>query len=120
MRPNQLIGREVSAHLNLVLSRPGAPIYSVASGGRIVARVPALRLADARFIVSQAGRERAMRERRRNVHAWVRGTVVSLATTHGGLRPVRYNPYRAGAFTRRGRPIWSAPIVVLAEGCAWA
>lgn len=47
--------------------------YSVRQGGRVVAHTRGILLSPARFVVRQAGRERAIREGRRNVHAWVRG-----------------------------------------------
>jgi|688.fasta_scaffold151528_4 hypothetical protein len=58
-------------------------------------------LTDVTFVVSEAGRQRVLRERRKNVHAFVRGTLAA----RGGSAPegwasVRYNPFEAGTFRR--------------------
>lgn len=44
---------------------------------RVIAHVDYITLAGVGFRVSQAGRERVLRERRKNVHAFVSGKVVS-------------------------------------------
>lgn len=41
--------------------------------GRIVAHLPELTVQNCNFVVSQAGRERVIREKSKNVHAGVRG-----------------------------------------------
>lgn len=53
------------------------------------------------FRVSEKSRQRALREGVRNVHAKVRGTLVSqpVALHDGPLTWVRYNPGRCGHFT---------------------
>ena len=89
--------------------------------GRVIDRVslampilgPVLR--DASFVVSEAGRRRVLREKAKNVHAFVRGELVetfpldsipgaadgeALAPGRGATVPVTYNPYKAGPFTR--------------------
>ena len=46
--------------------------------GRVVALATAITVVDARFVVSDAGRERARKEGQRNVHAGVVGNVVNI------------------------------------------
>jgi hypothetical protein len=58
---------------------------------RVLYHLNTLSLLDATFHVSEAGRQRVLRERVKNVHAYVRGT---LSSTLAGDTPVRYNPYR--------------------------
>lgn len=59
--------------------------------GRVIAHVHSLNLQDCEFRVSEAGRQRVLRERRKNVHACIRGTVV--ASEAGKYTLVRYRPY---------------------------
>ena len=81
--------------------------------GRVVAHADAVHLKDVSFKVSAAGRNRVLRERRKNVHAGAVGTVERFLA-HGAEmgrqwlsakenfetagRAVSYNPYKAGHF----------------------
>jgi hypothetical protein len=85
-------------------------------------------LKDADFKVSLAGRERTLREGRRNVHAYVLGTLVALRppkydlfSVHGYWRKVRYNPYVAGYFfnAETGSKVESSERVRLEQGSAF-
>ena len=67
----------VSCKTGLLIQHTNGPIY----------------LRDATFVVQPAGRERVLREKRKNVHAYVRGTLSEGDTLPTGNR-VRYNPYR--------------------------
>jgi hypothetical protein len=83
--------------------------YSVLRAGRVVAHVDAIGLVDVRFRVSEAGRRRVLRERRKNVHAFVCGTV---SADPGPCEVgVTYQPYIRGDFVRRAdlRPVHEAP-----------
>ena len=69
--------------------------------GRVVLHAPSVVLSNVTFAVSQAGRERVLREKRKNVHAFVRGRLLY----HGEpLTPVTfrrlatYNPYKYNSF----------------------
>ena len=55
------------------------------------------------FVVSEAGRQRVLRERRKNVHAFVRGELASLENKpcDGNLEPITYNPYKYSSFVRK-------------------
>lgn len=74
--------------------------------GRVVAHADKVYLSDAKFKVSQAGRERVIREKRKNVHAgvvgeWDMGTSfnnrsVDLLASIG--QPITYNPYKYKTF----------------------
>ena len=67
--------------------------------GRVVAHVPSVAVINARFVVQEGGRQRVLRERRKNVHAYVRGQV-ALAIPPGMSqgRQIRYNPYEMDHF----------------------
>ena len=52
-------------------------------------------LADCKFIVQQSGRERVIREQRKNVHAFIEGDMKPSITLNGydSRGAVKYNPY---------------------------
>ena len=88
--------------------------------GRVVAHAKGVALYDARTIVSQAGRERVLREGRKNVHAYIEGSLqavqdvqmryeydmgvhhvsdVEQVVSYGRCwEAVRYNPYQVAHF----------------------
>ena len=66
--------------------------------------------------------ERDLRERRKNVHAVVRGTVVSYEGDAGETSlEVTYNPYKSGTFcyVATGAPVYTAEKVCLHKGKVW-
>jgi hypothetical protein len=84
--------------------------------GRVVQHADTLMLTDCVFKVSEAGRQRVLRERRKNVHAGVVGTLTpALDRFIRDVKMVTYNPYRAGTFVNKvtGEPIHSADVVLL-------
>jgi hypothetical protein len=73
--------------------------------GRVVAHRDNVLLFHTTFKVSQAGRERVLREKRKNVHAGVCGTWYDSGDKHGTLSSVKergelvtYNPYKYTSF----------------------
>lgn len=98
--------------------------------GRVVGHVSAIELEGCTFRVSEAGRQRVIRERAKNVHATVRGRIVqvsqdtapspSLTEKHsailaaGGL-PTTYQPYYTPTFINREtkQPVYAAQSVVI-------
>lgn len=97
----------------------------------VVGHANRVTLADATFHVSQAGRERVLREKRKNVHAVVRGTLVSflLGGSYKGRNlpsyipegevpqfamsdvQVKYNPYKYSTFMAGDEPVHDAKAV---------
>ena len=67
--------------------------------GKVIGYADRVVLADPVLTVSEASRQRAIREQARNVHAFVIGTLVEPEQIAGPLQRVRYNPFRAGCFT---------------------
>lgn len=83
--------------------------------GKVVGHVDFIALKDVTFKVSEAGRQRVLREKRKNVHAGVVGT-----TTYAGLfnklEKVSYNPYKASSFVdENGLTKTAADLVLLDE-----
>ena len=86
--------------------------------GKVVAHANSLVLDDAKFVVSQAGRNRVLKEKKKNVHAVIRGTVrdsnmwplsyafqncsswydLNFRLKHADLKGVTYNPYKKSTF----------------------
>ena len=91
--------------------------YSVRQGGRVVGHTCGVVLFNARFLVSKAGRDRVLKELRKNVHARVVG-LISHHPSDIAVRPhdcfeISYNPYEAAYFFRKDdlSPIKEAPLV---------
>lgn len=95
---SELHGKRVSVYRNLhkncwsVVSRSGDDY------GRVIAHTMELRLLCAEFKVSESGRQRVLREQKKNVHASVWGFVEVLDFNPLGGERVSYNPYKACRF----------------------
>lgn len=76
--------------------------YSVRRGGKVIDRGEDFLLRDVTFVVQPAGRERVLREGRKNVHAFLRGSLAPLSECRvkvGECESIGYNPYREGHWT---------------------
>jgi hypothetical protein len=82
---------------------------------RVRRHVQELALVDVMFVVSEAGRQRVLREKRKNVHAVVRGHATDHGPPAGVPVEVSYNPYQHATFvTRVGKkPIYRASYVIV-------
>jgi len=67
-------------------------------GWRLAYHSDGLRMSNARFVVSQAGRERVIRQGRKNVHAFIVGERDDLADFPPPWLSVVYNPRRHSQF----------------------
>jgi hypothetical protein len=79
-----------------------------------------LHLKNVKFAVQPAGREKVLHEKRKNVHAFVRGEVVSVGQgipPQGEWVKVTYNPYKYDSFVvaETGEPIFAARAVVIED-----
>lgn len=94
--------KPVWVYRNLKHGREARPLYSVMQGGRVIRRTHRIMLTDAHFVVRETGRQRVLKEGRKNVHAFVVGTVVTSGmgrTSRGHLgSKITYNPYRGDSF----------------------
>lgn len=75
-------------------------LWSIRQEGIVRCHTKMATLRDAEFIVGPKGRQRVLREKRKNVHAFVRGFLVSpkVFSTFRGWMRVRYNPYVSDVF----------------------
>lgn len=99
--------------------------FSSKHGGIVTHRIPTCGvIRDGRFQVSKAGRERCLRTKERNVHAFIVSSTPPENVSRDSLPPlsklaeVKYNPYRAETFIlhESGLAIISAPNVYLIDG----
>ena len=71
---------------------------------KVITHLDSFILRDVKYKVSEAGRQRVLKEKRKNVHAWVEGSLVSkkaivaLNDKDRGLWEVRYDPYKRKYF----------------------
>jgi|688.fasta_scaffold00313_107 hypothetical protein len=76
-------------------------------------------LYDVVFKVGKAGQSRVRKEKRKNVHAGVKGSLapMGLDLWFGPFVQVRYNPYETGTFVRcdNGEPVHRAKKVLINE-----
>lgn len=86
-------------------------------------------LHDCYFVVSEAGRQRVLREKKKNVNAYVRGYEFAAGAVPPDKEdciPVSYNPYKGPHFIRQDsdEPIKTASIVIMFidnnKPCVWA
>ena len=78
-------------------------LFSVKQNGLVVAHVHSIVLKNGFFDVNQAGRNRVIKEKKKNVHAYVKGFIVSINTVwqNEQKRLVTYNPYNNEHFIFR-------------------
>lgn len=96
-------------------------LFSVVQGNIVVAHVDSITLTDVSFKVSEAGRQRVITTKQKNVHAYVVGKVVAVNDLqlknidNNTPSRIRYNPYKFGYFysevteydSREGRQVIS-------------
>lgn len=90
-------------------------LHMTPKGWRLWKHMPCLVLRDVTWKVSEAGRQRVIREKRKNVHAFGVG-VLCLDTDMPRFdspewKAVRYNPYEGPFFQIEGQPTFTSEIV---------
>jgi hypothetical protein len=81
-------------------------IFSLRQRGKVFGYAPCILIRDPRFVVQEGGRNRVLREKRKNVHAFVVATTREQVSPNRGDMPpesgwthrVYYNPYRGSEF----------------------
>lgn len=73
--------------------------------GKVIAYAKSVLLENVTFRVSEASRQRVLKDQRRNVHAFCEGIIVDASNTVQNVPSdaliVTYNPYRGGSFYRK-------------------
>ena len=73
--------------------------FSVKQGGVVVGHCSEIHLRDVQFKVSEAGRQRVIKEQKKNVHATVNGYIRTIDQTNNTkMVNATYNPYRFQQF----------------------
>lgn len=94
---------------------------SIRQNGKVVAHTEPgeyIELLIPEMIVQKGGRERVIREGKKNVHAWIRGLLMPGAgTIYPARNPLTYNPYKHRMFVNKktGQEIPHAKYVLLSE-----
>ncbi len=135
------VSKPVWVYRTLRYGRKTKPLYSVMQNGRVKVRLHRVLLSgkwneDCKFVVREAGRQKVLKTKRKNVHAFVVGYIANEAYTPKGEVggawgifedgrdlpwKITYNPYHAGYFYHpehnkvNGTPIRGAGGVLLNE-----
>lgn len=118
------------AHLHLPRLQSGETpdVISVKVPGERIDYASFVVLTDCEFKVSEAGRQRCLREGVRNVHAWVVGVEetrvrgwYTCSDTPSGWRKALYDPFKGGTFVDSVtfEPVLTARRAVLAGKNVW-
>ena len=90
--------------------------WSVRQSGKVVQHTNFIQIREPQYVVSQKGNERVRREKKKNVHAFVRGYVEDRLPVFPSKNTfVTYNPYKNDSFVERNtkEPICSSPYAAL-------
>ena len=93
--------------MEVMNSRDGQNLaWSVRQGGKVKVHTSYICLQDVKFVVQPAGREKVLKEKKKNVHAFVKGYLISHKTMNRlnkdiewTMDVVTYNPYKHPYFT---------------------
>jgi hypothetical protein len=85
---------------------------------KVVKHVEDILLKNVKFKVSEAGRQRVIKNKRKNVHAYIHGTVIKSLPHPMTLvfNSVNYNPYKLERFQVRNEYVDHADFVMI-NGC---
>ena len=76
--------------------------HMTAKGWRVLRHAAEIHMHFPRFKVSEAGRQRVLREKRKNVHAFIEGIFTAPITVFAeDMEQVTYNPYKTDSFVIR-------------------
>lgn len=85
-------------------------LFSVKQDGLVVAHVESFSMDSVSFKVSEAGRQRVLKEKKKNVHAYIIGKIFDINNLDVkndlfkrmvAIQSIRYNPYKANCFYRQ-------------------
>lgn len=118
---------KVRVYRNLNRKMYSIQTYFKGKGWRVASHAESITLGNAEFLVSDAGRERVRQQKRKNVHAFVIGTITTLSDPYAfydASNRVRYDPYEMETFEvdtgRDWEPITKANLVHITLDGVWA
>ncbi len=97
--------------------------YSIRKNGLVINHMKEVYMKDVEFIISKAGQKRAREQKRRNVHAVLRGSIVSdeetiLIMKKMKMERIKYNPFFNDNFVQNKKNINKSNFVILTtDGC---
>ncbi len=109
------IGDKVMVYYNL-----HKHTFSVRSNNRVIVHADYVKLVDVEFKVRQGGREKVIKDKQKNVHSFVIGTLVDYCSypcinipSEPNNNIVTYNPYKYNSFVMKDteEPIYQASVV---------
>jgi len=99
---------KVRVYFNLHTKRWSIKAMEGEHKGKVVAHADRVYLQGCKFIVSKAGRERVIKEQKKNVHAYVEGNIILKMSSedcaawyspyNGEWKQAYYNPYKTETF----------------------
>jgi hypothetical protein len=92
---------EVRVYKNLHTGTLSMQTYIKGKGWRVHSHPMRVMLKDAKFLVYEAGRQRVLKEKRKNVHAYIQGTLQTKSPKKYPNR-ARYNPYKYSTWVGLG------------------
>jgi hypothetical protein len=105
------VGKKAQVYFNLHRG-----LFSVKQGGTVRGHGSIVKLLNVKFTVNESGRQRVLAEQRKNVHAFVNGTLdVYNGSDLQGYREAYYNPYFVSTFVDKAtyKPLTEAEEVLL-------
>lgn len=72
---------------------------------KVIGHTEHIVLENVKFIVSESGRQRVLREKKKNVHAFVEGEVNYMGKFDMMKSNVTYNPYKYSSFMMNGEAV---------------
>ena len=104
-----VFGDKVQVYRNLQKTDGGHVWFSIKRGGVVVAHTTRVAISDAEFRVNEKGRQRVLREKRKNVHALVTGLFLGISECSSVDGSFYYNPYKCETFVDdHGEPLCQA------------
>jgi ABC-type Zn uptake system ZnuABC Zn-binding protein ZnuA len=105
---------KVFVYMNLKLKKWSVKAMEGENKGKVIFHSDKITLANCTFKVSEAGRQRVLREKQKNVHAGIVGTLVALDCVETAGTRITYDPYRYDCFVvaETEKPLDSAATIV--------
>lgn len=101
-------------------------LFSIRQNGLVVGHAKSFHITDVSFKVSNAGRQRVLKEKQKNIHAFICGRLLQVGCISDNnsfqraaveKQAIKYNPYTAGQFFRQYDGVQSGiPCNVIIEG----
>lgn len=92
--------------------------------GKVLFHCENINLSNVKFVVREAGRDKVLKEKRKNVHAFCYG-IINLECNNPVKKLISYNPYKANHFyyVNNSKPVYSADqikmVVINKKGKIW-